>query len=148
MKKIFYLFPLLMALASGCQKSSMPVAANTGGPVGTFAGPFMYLHKHIKTGVIDTVKVNVILTMQPTVGYKVTGDTATVHAGSYVTCIVNSTYNVINFNDVTYPATGAPTKTHLNGVYQYAYDGTNFQLAVQNAPDTIALLYNLKRTGN
>lgn len=148
MKKIFYLFPLLLLSASGCLKNSEPAPASTGGPVGTFAGLFMYLHKHAKTGVIDTVKANVILSMQPTVGFKVTGDTSTVHAGSYGTCIVNSTYNVINFNDSTYPATGTPTKIHLNGLYQYAYDGSVFQLIAQSTSDTVAYLYNLKRTGN
>ena len=146
MKKAFYIFPLLVAL--GCGKSDTPAPGNTGGPVGTFAGPFMYLHKHSKTGVVDTVKANIILSMQPTVGFKVTGDTSTVHAGSFGTCVVNSTYGVVDFMDSTYPATGTPAKTHLNGVYQYAYDGTTFQLAAHGALDTTAWLYNLKRTGN
>lgn len=97
---------------------------------------------------VDTLKANIILSMQPTVGFKVTGDTSTVHAGSYGVCIVNSSYGVIDFIDNTYPATSTPTKTHLNGVYQYAFDGTTFQLAAHGALDTTAFLYNLKRTGN
>jgi hypothetical protein len=148
MKKVLYLLPLLVAF--GCGKSDTPGPNNTyNGPLGTFAGAFTYLHKHSNTGVVDTLRANITLSLQLTTGFKVTGDTLTVHAGSYGTAVVDWVDNVIDFADQTYPVSGAPAKSHLNGSYAYAYDGTILQMvAGRITSDTVVYQYNLKRTGN
>jgi len=86
--------------------------------------------------------------MELTTGFKVTGDTSTVHAGSYGDYGVNSIYNTVTFIDKTYPKTGIPTKAHLDGTYQYYYDGTVLQLLGNSALDTVSFQYNLTKTGN
>jgi hypothetical protein len=148
MKRILlYLLSLMLAFISGCgPKSEAPIPV--GGPEGTFAGQFQLLHLHSKTGVIDTLTANIILQMEQSTGFKVTGDTSTVHAGSYGSFIVSVPYSNVDFIDKTYPTTGTPAKIHLNGVYSYNYDGTNLQLVAYSAFDTLSYYYNLKRTGN
>jgi len=142
--KLLYLFPFLLALTSGCfgSKNSTPIPS----PDGTFSGQFRLIQKHSKTGISDTATANIQLVLDLTTGYKVTGDTSTLHAGSYGDYGVNSIYNTITFVDKTYPKTGIPTKTHLNGQYQYYYDGSTFQMVAFGALDTLILQYNLKKT--
>lgn len=143
--KLLYLFLLIIVLASGClsNKSSAPVPANI--PQGTFTGQFRRIHTNLKTGLRDTALANLQLVLNTTNGFKVTGDTSTLHAGSYGQCVLNQSY--IQFYDVTYPATGTPAKAHLNGVYQYYYDGTVFQM-LNNPADTLSLQYDMKKTSN
>ena len=86
--------------------------------------------------------------MDQTTGFAVTGDTTTLHAGSHGGFIVNNSFTSIDFIDLTYPKTGMPTKTHLNGVYNYAYDGTNLLMTAYGALDTLSLIYTLKKTSN
>jgi len=136
--------PFLLVLASGClsNKNNAPGPSRPL-PEGTFAGPFRLIHKSFKTGKRDTLKANINLTLSTTVGFKVTGDTATVHSGSYGDYVANSTY--IQFFDKTYSSTKQPTKTHLTGIYQYFYDGTTFQMLASGALDTLSLQYDLKK---
>jgi len=148
MKRILlYSSLILIGLASGCApKPVSPVVA--AGPEGTFTGQFMYIHIHSKTGVIDTSKANIQLQMEQSTGFKVTGDTSTVHAGSFGSYIVNTTYGQVDFLDHTYPTTGTPTKFHLNGIYAYNYDGTILKMVAYSAFDTLTYFYTLKRSGN
>jgi hypothetical protein len=142
-RKLLYFLPVILALAAGCLKKGLvtPVA----GPEGTFAGQFILLHRHVKTGVTDTLTANIQLQMSLTTGYKVTGDTATLHAGSYGTYAVNSTGNGIEFIDKTFSPTGTPTKIHLSGIYGYVYNGTILQMTGYGPLDTLAFGYDLKR---
>jgi hypothetical protein len=86
--------------------------------------------------------------MEPATGFAVTGDTSTIHAGSYGVYVVYLANGVVAFSDKTFPTTGIPTKYHLSGLYGYHYDGTNFQISYYSPLDTLALVYNLKKTGN
>jgi hypothetical protein len=143
--KLLYILPLIAVLSSCLSnKNSNPTPVSL--PSGTFTGTFTQLHYHLKatTTTVDTLRANIQLDMQLATGYKVTGDTSTVHAGSYGSYVIGST-NSIQFVDKTYPATGTPTKTHLAGVYQYYYDGSVFQLLGSNTADSLVYQYNLKK---
>jgi hypothetical protein len=129
----------------GCFKTptSSSGSPNTSTITGTFTGQFRLLHRHTNTVSFDTTKCNITVTINSSGNtYTVTGDTTTVHAGSHGTYAVSSPF--INFVDATYPKAGVPTKTHLNGVYQYYYDGTTFQMLAYSI-DTLSLQYDLKR---
>ena len=76
-----------------------------------------------------------------TKAYTLTGDTS-MHAASFGTYATAAPY--ILFTDKTYPTTGTPTKTHLNGTYEYYYDGTTFQML--SGTDTTNFQYDLKRS--
>jgi len=142
-RKLFYLFPFLTPLANYFNNKS---AASSPGvvPQGIFTGQFRLLQFSKKTGVFDTVSANIQLSMEQT-GYSVTGDTSTVQAGSYGPYAINTINSTIDFQDKTYPHTGVPTKTHLNGVYQYYYDGKVFQLLANSVLDKMSLQYDLKK---
>jgi hypothetical protein len=140
MKNTFKLSSLLafIVIASGClnnKNSSNPIPV----PTGTFSGQFTSLHKKANTSIVDTLRANIQLTTTSAGLFKVSGDTATVHAGSHGSFQLNSAY--IQFQDST--ATAHNTKVHLNGLYQYAYDGNNFQITAYN--DTLYYEYDLKR---
>jgi len=146
-RNISYLFPLLLLFATGCFKSNTnpnPVVL----PSGTFSGPFVVIHLNSLTGKQDTSTANVILTMSLTTGYSVTGDTSTLQAGSKGSYVADGQY--ISFTDQTLPAGTTVVKppnvkkNHLNGLYQYVYDGTNFQFYSTSA-DTIGYTYVLKK---
>ncbi|HEY8782885.1 MAG TPA: hypothetical protein VIM16_14770 [Mucilaginibacter sp.] len=147
-RKLPYLLPLLLVFASGCltDKNNAPTPANA--PEGTFAGKFKFTHIHAQTGAVDSATANIQLKMETATGFQVTGDTSTVHAGSYGSYIVSTPYSNVDFIDHTYPTTGVPAKNHLNGVYTYSYDGTTLQLVAYGAFDTLSYYYNLKKIGN
>jgi hypothetical protein len=146
-KNFYILLCTLTVFVCGCSinKSNSPAPVT---PSGTFAGQFMFLHLHSFTAKVDTFKANLQLVMQPTTGFKITGDTSTVHAGSYGSYVFGSDYTEIDFIDKTYPATGTPVKNHLSGVYQYTYDGSTLQMVAYGPLDTLAYIYNMKKTGN
>jgi hypothetical protein len=144
--KLLYLL-LVAALASGCSNKSAPVPNNADLPTGTFSGVFTRKHINSK-GVIDSAKANIQLQMEIATGFKVTGDTSTLHAGSYGGYNLTTTANTIAFFDRTYPPTGTPTKVHLSGIYQYLYSGTNLQILGYGPLDTLSFYYNLTKTGN
>jgi hypothetical protein len=133
-----FLLLAVIVIASGCfsnKNTSAPVPV----PIGTFSGQFTGLHKK-PSGIVDTLKATIQLTTTNSGLFKVSGDTSTVHAGSHGSFQLNSVY--IQFQDST--ATVAnPPKIHLNGLYQYAYDGSNFQIEAYN--DTLDYKYVLKR---
>ena len=140
-QKLHYFLPLLLAAGMGCVKSNYVTPLSP--PSGTFTGTFSYQHRSNDKSPIDSLKANVTLALQGSnSSYIVTGDTSTVHAGSFGTYSLNSSY--IQFVDKTYPATGNPAKKHLNGVYLYAYDGTTLNLLTTFA-DTVVMQYQLTK---
>ena len=146
MKKIFTcLVPSVLLLIAGCSTKYTPTPVIL--PSGTFSGPFVVIHLNSQTNKKDTTSANIVLTMSATTGYAVTGDTTTLQAGSRGSYIADGQY--IQFIDLTLPSgtttvkTSPSGKNHLNGVYQYLYDGTNFQLFASSA-DTIGYNYMLK----
>ncbi|MDB5009111.1 MAG: hypothetical protein JWQ84_870 [Mucilaginibacter sp.] len=138
--QLLYFSLLIVVFASGCigNKNSAPAPLI---PSGTFAGQFRRVHLNQTTGKRDTLSANIILTMNTTTGYAVTGDTTKLHAGSHGAYAIASSY--IQFNDLTYSASAPQTKIHLVGTYQYYYDGTIFQMAGNSALDTLSYQYDL-----
>ncbi|MDB5029614.1 hypothetical protein [Mucilaginibacter sp.] len=147
-KKLVYLLPLLMALAVSCVKQAHDPSndiSNYPYPLGTFSGKFTRIHKNIKTLKLDTATAAIQLVLSTATGYAVTGDTATVHAGSYGSFSENA-FNIV-FNDSTYPLMGFPKKTHLAGVYAYSMSGLNFTITATDG-DSLAYKYDLTKTSN
>jgi len=140
----FLLFPLLFACGCAANKASAPVPVSAA-PVGTFSGHFEVIHQRV-TG-IDSASANITLDMEAATGFKVTGDTSTVHEASYGGFIVYQANATIYFQDHdTYQPAGAPAKVHLNGLYNYSYDGTTLQIGYTSYLDTLVLKYDLKKT--
>jgi hypothetical protein len=139
--KLLYALPLLTLLA-GCMGSNNKNAAPVPVPSGNFKGQFRAIHQNSKTGYHDTLKAILNLSLSTTTGFKVTGDTATVHAGSFGDYAMNSA--LVQFVDNTLPTTGKPAKIHLSGYYQYYYDGTVFQMLAAPS-DTLVYQYDLKK---
>ena len=139
---LLFLIAPIVVLTCGCfgSKNTAPAPSIPGG---TFSGQFRLVHTSSKTGLQDTLSANIQLSMDLSTGYKVTGDTATVHAGSYGAYNVGASY--ITFQDKTFPKTGTPAKTHLNGSYLYSYDGVAFKMMANSLQDTISLQYDLKK---
>jgi len=145
MKRILYLLPLVLAFAAGCGPGVTPSPNNV--PEGTFSGEFKYLHEHAQTGALDSATAKIQLQIEQTT-FAVTGDTSTVHAGSFGTYEVNSFKTEMEFFDKTYPTTGIPAKYHLNGIYSFSYDGRNLEISSFGAFDTLSYTYTLVKTGN
>ncbi|MGN6394214.1 MAG: hypothetical protein ACTHMI_01530 [Mucilaginibacter sp.] len=147
--KLLYSLTAIIMVIYGCghDKSNnvQPV------PDGTYSGQFRLLHIHANNrNIIDTTKTNLTVYFSPVSqgNYTVTGDTATVHAGSKGSFIADGANHTIFFVDNTYPKAGTPNKTHLNGSYAYQYDGSSLKMAAYGALDTLELQYDLKKTGN
>ncbi|HZX57945.1 MAG TPA: hypothetical protein VFE54_04445 [Mucilaginibacter sp.] len=146
--KLLYVLLLLIIVDTGCKKIAYTGPAAPVAPSGTFTGTFRYLHRHTDLVPFDTLQANITLKMLTNTNpfsYTVTGDTATVHAGSFGSFSLTSPYMV--FTDKTFPTSGTPTKQHLNGAYLYYYDGNVFQMLAYSA-DTLGVQYDLKKTGN
>jgi len=133
-----------MALGFGCKKLTyVPPLAQ---PVGTFSGKFAYLHRNNDNLAYDTLQANVTLKLTSTdAPFKVTGDTSTVHAGSFGTYAINS--SILVFTDKTMPPVGTPAKKHLSGTYLYSYDGSNLKMLAYSS-DTLRYEYDLTKTAN
>jgi hypothetical protein len=134
--KIIYLSLLLSVFAAGCAKQ-IPVAPD---PQGTFTGQFTRIRLN-KNGKLDTAYANLQLTVQAATGYSITGDTSTIHAGSFGSYQFGG--NLVAFLDKTYPTTGKAAKIHLAGTYQYSFDGLNF--IIVGSTYSLGLIYNLKK---
>lgn len=144
MKRRFtYFVPALFSialLAMGCfNKNDNPIPV----PVGNFTGQFRLLHRASGSSKVDTTKATLQLSLASDGTFKVSGDTTVVHAGSKGKYFLNSGY--IGFQDDTYPPAGHPAKSHLNGYYNYYYDGTSVLQMVANSSDTLAVQYDLKK---
>lgn len=139
-----YLLSLLLLLATGCLKNDQDMNITGNYPLGVFEGKFSIIHRSLTTLKYDTVSSdNLKLTLSVT-GYTVTGDT-TIHAASYGGFLENNAN--MAFNDLTYPASGTPKKTHLSGNYIYDFDGTNLKIG-SLANDTLAYVYDLLKISN
>lgn len=143
------LLPLLIAaivltvFISSCLKPASNPAPVI--PTGNFAGTFTRLHLNLTKNKVDTITAQLTLTMSSTTGYAVGGDTSH-HAASHGSYAVDGVN--IAFSDLTLPSTAngtipTPTKTHLNGVYQYSYVAGS-SLQIQAVGDTLAYYYNMK----
>ena len=144
--KLLYLFPLLAILAEGCFKTNTNPVPALPIPSGTFAGQFKLYHRHTDKVPYDSTMANITVKLVASgYTYSVTGDTTTLHAGSYGTYGISAPYMI--FNDKTFSASAPITKTHLSGYYLYNYDGTNLLLYASSS-DTLILGYALKKTSN
>jgi hypothetical protein len=124
-KTLSYLLPLLLALATGCHnKSSTPDF-----PTGTFKGVFtrIQLKPNQPTQSYDTLKANLQLVLSPDSSYAVTGDTATVHAGSRGRFSVHKP--IVTFYDRTFPIAGGAVKAYLLAHYEYTYDSKTLKIS-------------------
>jgi hypothetical protein len=137
----FFLFFLLLPLAA-CIKENNTVPTVTL-PTGTFSGVFMRIRLEPGTVKYDTVTANLQLALSQASGFAVTGDTSTVHAGSYGGYAANAFY--IQFVDKTYNPNVPSVKYHLEGIYNYAYNGSNLLIYV-NYADTLSLQYHFTKT--
>ena len=140
--KLLYLLLLLGFVAAGClktQKAADPVPI----PLGTFTGQFKVFHRHTGAVPFDSTKTALTVKLTtPGYTYTVTGDTSTLHAGSYGTYAGNAA--ALLFTDKTYSASNPFTKWHLSGLYNYSYDGTNLTIYYSSA-DTLVVGYALKK---
>jgi hypothetical protein len=148
MKKSNYiLIAAACLLLYGCSKTPS-VAPNVPFPSsGTFSGQFSLYHINAANGEVirtDTCTLNLILSSGS--AYKITGDTATLHAGSYGIYQVNQAESDIEFNDRTFPTSGTPAKVHLSGYYEYQYVGSSLKILSYGPADTLEYFYNLTQT--
>jgi len=147
-QKFIYFLPFMLVVlmvSAGCLKHNDEVDNTLPVPSGTFSGTFKVLHINTQHSGYDTTqRVNITLTMDVNTGYKVLSDTTTIHAGSYGGFILDA-YN-IQFADQTLSSTGtAPNdKIHLDGIYQYGYNGSRLQM-VKGFADTLGYVYDLTK---
>ena len=142
--KIFYLLPIaaFILFASACTKinDNQPAVVL---PTGTFTGQFLKIRLNPVTSKYDTSTAALQLTLSQSTGFTVTGDTTTLQAGSYGSYAANAYY--IQFVDQTYNAAKPGSKYHLQGVYNYLYNGTQLVMYV-NYSDTLSLQYNFAKS--
>ncbi|HEY4328042.1 MAG TPA: hypothetical protein VGN20_28920 [Mucilaginibacter sp.] len=121
-RNLVYLLSLLTltAVVAGCAKKPATINYQQTLPVGNFTGKFVRLHLTHATGKIDTVNANLLLSLDASGNFVVTGDTS-LHAGSMGKYGFGVTDDLI-FTDKTLSATGTPTKSHLSGDYQFTYN--------------------------
>jgi hypothetical protein len=111
---------MLLVCLAGCAKKPATVNYQQTLPVGTFTGVFIRLHLTHATGKIDTVNANLLLALDASGNFAVTGDTS-LHAASMGKYGFGVNDDLI-FTDKTLPTTGTPTKSHLSGDYQFTYN--------------------------
>ncbi|RYY36178.1 MAG: hypothetical protein EOP46_07400 [Sphingobacteriaceae bacterium] len=110
---------------------------------GNFDGVFKKLKKRTTGTGFDTVyKHGFAVRMKADSGYTAVSDSVS-HSNSNGT--FENDYNYIQFSDKTY--TSGTTKLHLQGLYNYAFDGTRLQF-LAGSGDTVLYFYDLRKTGN
>jgi hypothetical protein len=138
-KRLIFLVTMSAILSTGCFKAkndTVPLPV----PQGNFSGQFSYIHKRPGSVVkYDTSKAQLVLTLANN-RFKITGDTATLHAGSRGLFGMDAYY--MQFADST--VYQSPTKFHLHGVYQYLYDGTALQIGASSG-DSLSVFYDLRK---
>jgi len=148
LKITYFLLALAAIFGTGCLGSKKGNPTPTI-PDGTYSGQFRLIHVH-DDNTKDTTKANITVYISPvsTSTYAVTGDTTTIHAGSKGGFVFYSN-GTVQFTDKTYSATAPVTKTHLNGLYGYAFDGNIFRMvAYGGTSNNLVLQYDLVKTGN
>lgn len=147
-RNVICLLTIAAACLYGCAGKSN-VLPNTPVPVsGTFTGQFKLYHVNRTTNSSRVDSAYIGLVMETATGYKITGDTSKLHAGSHGSYLVDPSSSEILFADQTYPPGSSSPKVHLTGSYNYQYDGTTLQLVTYGAQDTLQYFYRLTRTGN
>lgn len=142
LRLFYFMLPAAAIFFSGCLGNKKSV--NPGPvPSGSFSGVFRYV-RQTSMGQ-DTGSATLNLTMGTTTGYKITGDTATIHAGSYGSYAIYQGSGQILFQDATFPTSGTPQKIHLSGLYNYAYNGANLQISYSSPQDTVVFYYNFTK---
>jgi len=122
-----------MMLAAACKKPGPTIIA----PLGTFNGIFTRIHYTNATKKYDTLKAGLIVVIDINTGFSVTGDT-TVHTASHGDFYTDATH--IQFDDFDF---AEPLKVHLDGVYDYTYDGSLLQFS-KSVGDTLHYSYALR----
>ncbi len=144
---LIYLLPALLLCLDGCvktQRDPEKYLADKGYPLGTFEGNCIKLRRKTVDFKFDTVKVKLKLILSTNIGYSLSGDTTSWHAGSYGS--FSEDFANMVFDDVTHPSSSTSKKTHLSGFYTYDYDGTTLIITPGGAQsDTLRFTYNLKR---
>lgn len=141
---LLYLLPLLLICLEACSTKSdnTPIPA----PLGAFTGNFKLLVKKTTGTGYDTAKrANLLINITSPNNFKVTGDTATVHAGSKGLFQYDGYY--IAFLDSTY-RTGVQSKFHLVGTYRYEYTGAKFRIQRTNQAQDSVLFYDFNKISN
>ena len=144
-RPLIYFVPLLMVCLAGCLSKPAAVIP-TPHPKGSFSGKFWRFHFTKATSKIDTLIANITLVLDSAGNYSVGGDTTSVHAGSFGKWGLGVGDDLV-FTDKTLPATGTPTKQHLDGDYLYSYDGSTLQL-LKGIGDTLSYQYSFSKTSN
>jgi|SRR5476651_1982850 len=136
MKRALICFlPFIVMLAAACRKLGPTVIA----PLGNFSGVFTRIHYTASTKKYDTLKAGLNVVIDINTGFAVSGDT-TVHTASHGDFYTNATQ--IEFDDYTYAQ--LLNKVHLNGVYDYTYDGSLLQFS-RSLADTLRYSYALRK---
>jgi len=142
-RNLFYLLALLLTLGVACSPKGevTPIPQ----PEGNFKGVFATVLKK-STGGYDTLRdTNFRVSLTASSRFVVQAETPH-HVASFGAFAYNGAY--IQFADSSTLSSGNGSKFHLKGVYQYGYDGTNFQLLRRNdtgTNDTVAVQYALKK---
>jgi len=144
LKAIYLLLPVAL-LASACLKEPNTPTETPNYPLGAFAGKFTRIHLNKATSKTDTAYATIQLAMSSSTGFAVTGDTATVHAGSKGG--FGGTVSEIGFNDITWGSPVSKNKTHLHGTYSYTFNGTILQINGMSG-DTLSYRYDLTKISN
>jgi len=127
-------FPLIVMLAAACKKDPPIIIA----PLGNFNGIFTRIHYTASTKKYDTLKAVLNIVIDINAGFAVTGDT-TRHTASYGDFYTNATQ--IQFADHTDGQ--QPNKVHLDGIYNYTYDGSLLQFS-KSSTDTLSYSYVMR----
>jgi len=142
--KLFYFLPVvaIILFVSACSKvnDAQPTVTL---PTGNFTGQFLKIRLNPATSKYDTSRAALQLSLSQSTGFVVTGDTTTLHAGSHGSYAANAYY--MQFVDQTYNSVNPGTKYHLQGVYNYAYNGTQLVVYI-NYADTLSLQYNFTKS--
>jgi hypothetical protein len=141
--RLLYIIPFIALLATGCGKTNSGDLPTVPLPTGNFTGQFLRVRRSETTGLFDTAKANLNLSLSQSTGFAITGDTTTLHAGSYGSYAANAYY--MQFADKTYSSTLPFKKYHLEGVYNYSYDGSKLEIYVDYA-DTLSLQYSFVKS--
>jgi len=140
-----YIVLLVTICVAGCSKKTPVENIPLVTPTGTFGGFFRLVHTTVATGKNDTVKANLTLVLDAQGNFTVTGDTSSVHAGSFGKFSLGYSDD-LSFTDKTNLA-AIPKKSHLNGDYKYKLEGAVLGLD-KNVGDSLSYQYYFTKASN